>query len=171
MKNLVEFVEIPAVDFSRAVKFYETVFGVQLTVFDCTPSEKMAFFPHSGPKPGLAISWAAGFLPSKDGVLVSLNVESIEAALECIRTNGGKTLRPKTKRQYARTLRRPVRLFWFQFLHPLRYRNHSFHPDRRDISSFDSCETCVPQLCNTCSTVVKRAFHNCQTTKYPDLSD
>ena len=97
MKNLVEFVEIPAVDFSRAVKFYETVFGVQLTVFDCTPSEKMAFFPHSGPKPGLAISWAAGFLPSKDGVLVSLNVESIEAALECIRTNGGKTLRPKTK--------------------------------------------------------------------------
>lgn len=97
MKNLVEFVEIPAADFSRAVKFYETIFGVQLTVFDCTPSEKMAFFPDSGSKPGLAISWAADFFPSKDGVLVSLNVGDIETTLECIRVNGGKTVRAKTK--------------------------------------------------------------------------
>lgn len=40
---------------------------------------------------------AADFLPSKNGVLVSLNVESIERTLECINANGGKTVRPKTK--------------------------------------------------------------------------
>lgn len=97
MKNLVEFIEIPAMDFSRAVKFYETVFGVKLTVCDSCATEKMAFFPDFGTKPNMAISWADGFRASKDGVRISLNVESIESALECIRANGGRIVRQKTK--------------------------------------------------------------------------
>lgn len=97
MKNLVEFIEIPAMDFSRAVKFYETVFGVKLTVCDSCATEKMAFFPDFGTKPNMGISWADGFRASKDGVHISLNVESIESALECIRANGGRIVRQKTK--------------------------------------------------------------------------
>lgn len=97
MKNLIEFIEIPATDFPRAVKFYEAVCGIKLTVCDECESEKMAFFPPSDTKPGIAISWSKDFLPSKDGVLIHLAVESIETTLERIHANGGKTIRPKTE--------------------------------------------------------------------------
>lgn len=71
---------------------------LNLTPIDCG-AEKMAFFPEeNGQCPG-AISFAADnkFLPSKDGVLISLTVESIEKATESISKLGGKTLIPKTK--------------------------------------------------------------------------
>lgn len=98
MKNLVKLIEIPAADFTRAVKFYETVLGIELTVCDNCETEKMAFFADfADSEPNVAVSWAANFLPSKNGVLVSLNVENIEQTLERINANGGKTVRPKTK--------------------------------------------------------------------------
>ncbi len=98
MKTLVAFFEIPAVDFDRAIRFYETVLGTKLAVMDCG-HEKMAFFPEeNGLCPG-AISWAEKdtFLPSANGVLVSLNVESMECAVDSIENNNGKILIPKTK--------------------------------------------------------------------------
>ena len=97
MKYLVKLIEIPAADFARAVQFYETVLGIKLTVCDSCENEKMAFFSDFFSGPNVALSWAPDFHPSKDGVLVSLNVESIETALHHINANGGKTIRPKTK--------------------------------------------------------------------------
>ena len=83
-------------DFGRAVKFYETILQIQLSVMDCE-AEKMAFFPtEDGKCPG-AISWAKDFNPSKDGVLISLHVENMETAIAAIEKNGGKIARPKTK--------------------------------------------------------------------------
>lgn len=96
MKNLVAFFEIPAVDFMRAVKFYETVLGLKLDAMDFG-SEKMAFFPQeSGKCPG-SISFAPDFKPSKDGVLISFSVESMESALTLVEQNGGNIFSPKTK--------------------------------------------------------------------------
>jgi predicted enzyme related to lactoylglutathione lyase len=98
MKTIVAFFEIPAVDFDRATKFYETLFGVELTTLDCG-HEKMAFFPdENGICPG-AVSWAEknSFLPSENGVLVSLNVENMEQSIATIEKNGGRILIPKTK--------------------------------------------------------------------------
>ena len=96
MKNLVAFFEIPAENFERAVKFYETVLGIPLDVCDCG-TEKMAFFPdENGQCPG-AISWAEDFRPSKDGVLIHLQVENLETAMTTLEKNGGKITRPKTK--------------------------------------------------------------------------
>lgn len=97
MKNLVKLIEIPAADFVRAVKFYEAVLGIKLTVCDSCETEKMAFSDFTNTEPNVALSWTADFLPSKNGVLVSLNVDSIEQTLERINANGGKTIRPKTK--------------------------------------------------------------------------
>lgn len=97
MKNLVKFIEIPATDFARAVKFYETVLGVKLKVNDDCEVEKMAFFGNFSDEPNVAISWTKEFKPSKDGLLVSLNVESIDKTLEQISTNGGKISCKKTK--------------------------------------------------------------------------
>lgn len=96
MKRLVAFFEIPAGDFNRAVKFYETVFNISMSSFDCG-HEKMAFFPdEDGLAPG-AISWAEDFLPSQNGILISLNCEDIAASLSLVEANGGKIVIPKTK--------------------------------------------------------------------------
>lgn len=97
MKNQVKFIEIPAAEFVRAVRFYETVLGIELTVCDSCETEKMAFFGDFSIEPNVAISWAEGFLPSNSGVLVHFTVESIEATLALVNNSGGKTVRPKTK--------------------------------------------------------------------------
>lgn len=95
MKKLVSWVDIPAVNFERAVKFYNTILGIELQVTDCG-KEKMACFP-SGEG---AISFAPGFNPSKDGVLVSLNTENdLDNTMNIIEKNGGKIIQPKTKIQ------------------------------------------------------------------------
>ena len=96
IKNLVAFFEIPAVDFGRAVKFYEEVFGLKLNAMECE-TEKMAFFPEEGGKCPGAISWATGFIPSVQGVLISLRVENMESTLAIIGKRGGKVVLPKTK--------------------------------------------------------------------------
>ena len=98
MKTLVAFFEIPAVDFDRAIKFYETLLEIKLDSIDCG-HEKMAFFPEENQRCPGAISWAAekSFLPSKNGVLISLNVENMEKAIDFIQKQNGKILIPKTK--------------------------------------------------------------------------
>jgi uncharacterized protein len=93
MKKLVSWVEIPATDFKRAVRFYNTVLGIELQEIDCG-TEKMACFPTGEG----AISFAPGFNPSKDGVLVSLNTENdLDGTMRRIEANGGVIVHPKTK--------------------------------------------------------------------------
>ncbi len=98
MKTLVAFFEIPAIDFDRAIQFYESLLGMKLSAVDCG-YEKMAFFPEENELCPGAISWAIenSFLPSKNGVLVSLNIENMEQATTFIERNGGRILIPKTK--------------------------------------------------------------------------
>jgi predicted enzyme related to lactoylglutathione lyase len=98
MKNLVAFFEIPALNFDKAVKFYETVLGLQLSVVDCA-DEKMAFFPSENGAVTGAISWSGknDFRPSPDGALIHLRVKNMEATLAKITANGGKITRQKTK--------------------------------------------------------------------------
>ena len=80
MKKFIAFFEIPTVDFHRAVDFYETVFGVQLPVFECE-EEKMACFTEEGETVG-AIFHAPDYLPSEKGVIISFNCEDIDQTLE-----------------------------------------------------------------------------------------
>ncbi len=93
MKKFVSWVEIPAVDFDRAVCFYKNVFEIDLETVDCG-FEKMACFPNGEG----AISFAKGFKPSKNGVLVSLNTgNDLEGTIERIVKNGGEITTSKTK--------------------------------------------------------------------------
>ncbi len=96
MKSVIAFFEIPTTDFERGVKFYESVLGIELPMMDCG-GEKMAFFPEEdGLCPG-TVFWAEGYRPSSSGVVINLQVESLEVALAAVEKNGGKVVHPKTK--------------------------------------------------------------------------
>ena len=93
MQKLITWVEIPAVDFDRAVEFYNSVFKLNLTKVDFG-QEKMACFPNDEG----AISYAPNFKPSKDGVLISFTTpDNIEATILRIESKGGNILQSKTK--------------------------------------------------------------------------
>ena len=92
-KALIAWVEIPAIDFTRAVNFYNSFLGVELKVFDFG-EEKMACFPNDEG----AISYAPDFKPSENGVLVSLNMENrLDEVIDLIAEKGGAIIKPKTK--------------------------------------------------------------------------
>ena len=90
--KLIRWVEIPAENFERAVDFYNSVFGWEMEPMDWD-TEKMACLPNDEG----AISFAPGFKPSKNGVLVSLNSEDLEETLAKVKANGGSVAQPKTK--------------------------------------------------------------------------
>jgi len=95
-QNPVGWFEIPATDLSRAQKFYESVFGFELSLNEMGPL-KMAWFPMEKDVPGSAGSLvkAEGFTPSHSGTLVYFHVEDLEGTLKKIENKGGKTLLPK----------------------------------------------------------------------------
>lgn len=95
MKSLIAFFEIPSSDFFRAVGFYETVFGWQLSVCDCE-QEKMACIMEEGEAVG-AVFYAPDFLPSPHGILIDFRVDNIEETLEEVVKEGGQVVIPKTK--------------------------------------------------------------------------
>lgn len=93
MQKLITWVEIPAVDFDRAVEFYNSAFNLNLVKEDFG-QEKMACFPNGEG----AISYAPNFKPSKDGVLVSIVApDTIERTIQRIESKGGFVLQEKTK--------------------------------------------------------------------------
>jgi len=94
MDKLVAWVEIPSADFERAVKFYSSVFQLDLTPIDCGNGEKMACFPTGEG----AIVYSRHAKPSENGMVVSFTVpDSIEAAISRIEKERGKVIIPKTK--------------------------------------------------------------------------
>ena len=93
-KKMIAWVEIPTADFERAVKFYKSVFKMELTVIDCGESEKMACFPTGEG----AIVYSAYAKPSENGLTVSFTVpDSIEATISRMEQGKGKVIIPKTK--------------------------------------------------------------------------
>lgn len=93
MKKRIAWVEIPAVQMERAVKFYNALLGINMEILDFG-REKMACFPNDEG----AISVSPGFRPSKDGVLVSFDMGSeLEQAVGTVSSMGGEIVQPITK--------------------------------------------------------------------------
>jgi predicted enzyme related to lactoylglutathione lyase len=94
MDKLIAWVEIPTADFERAVKFYGSVFKLDLTPIDCGNCEKMACFPTGEG----AIIHSPHAKPSENGAIVSFTVpDSIDAAISRIEQAKGKVVIAKTK--------------------------------------------------------------------------
>lgn len=94
--NVINWFEIPAADFERAVQFYERVFATQLQRerMDGMP---MAIFPHQDPATGGCVTQAEFVKPGADGTLIYLNAgKDVAPLLERAKANGGQVLMEKT---------------------------------------------------------------------------
>lgn len=97
--NSLNWFEIPAIDISRAKKFYETLFNFEMSEHDMN-GMKMAFFPYapgSGHVSG-GLAQSEMHNPSTDGAVVYLNGNpNLDAALGKVEAAGGKVVMPKTQ--------------------------------------------------------------------------
>ena len=97
MQSAINWFEIPAADFARACKFYETIFAEKLNVLDIGKA-KLGMFPVDWSKAtGGAIASGEGFRPSADGTKVYLSGgEDLSAVLNRVEAAGGRVVVPKT---------------------------------------------------------------------------
>jgi len=98
--NSLNWFEIPARDITRAKKFYETIFAVQMQDMGEMMGMKMAGFPAemgSGKANG-GIVQGQMHNPSVDGCVVYLNANpDIQAVIDRVEPAGGKMAMPKTQ--------------------------------------------------------------------------
>lgn len=97
MKNLINWFEIPAIDFERAVFFYKTILKVDIKETELFGT-KMGFFPTDGTNVSGAIVQGEDYTPSTNGILAYLNGgNDLQTVLNKVETNHGKILVPKTQ--------------------------------------------------------------------------
>lgn len=98
--NSLNWFEIPAKDITRAKKFYESIFAINMQDMGEMMGMKMVGFPSE-----MGNGKASGGLvesqmhkPSTEGAVVYLNANpSIQTVLDRIETAGGKVVMPKTQ--------------------------------------------------------------------------
>lgn len=97
MKNLINWFEIPATDFSRAITFYSAVLDVEFNKVEMFGT-KMGFFPSDGTNVSGAIVEGEGYTPSTDGIIAYLNGgNNLQEVLDKVEKNNGKVIVPKTQ--------------------------------------------------------------------------
>jgi predicted enzyme related to lactoylglutathione lyase len=96
MADALNWFEIPVNDFGRAKKFYEEIFGFELTTMEMSDGFPMGMFP-SEEGVGGAIIQGEGYTPSGTGTIVYLNAgDDLSNVLNKVEAVGGKVLMPKT---------------------------------------------------------------------------
>jgi len=87
--------EIPATNFARAVRFYETIFATPLRHESAWPN--LAIFPFQRPGVSGAVAYGEGHRPSGDGVVIYLNCDGrFDEVLGRVETAGGSIVEPKS---------------------------------------------------------------------------
>lgn len=99
-RNAVVWFEIPAVDYERAIRFYETVLGVSLKQEQMPGHPRMAMFPYDcegGGVGGCIMDAAPHHQPSTGGITVYLHAgDDLSEPLSRVEAAGGKVTCPKT---------------------------------------------------------------------------
>ena len=97
MENLINWFEIPAKDFKRAVTFYKSVLGMDIKETEMFGT-KMGFLPTDGKNVSGAIVQGEDYKPSTDGVVAYLNGgKNLQTVLDKVASNNGKVIVPKTQ--------------------------------------------------------------------------
>ena len=95
--NVINWFEIPVVDFERAKKFYEAILDIEMPTMDMGGA-MMGFFPYEpgNGKVSGAICKGEGYLVSHKGPKLYLNGNpNLSGILERVRDAGGEILVPK----------------------------------------------------------------------------
>ncbi len=96
MKNAISFFEIPALNYKRAVTFYEKLLNQEL-LHDEIQGVKMAFFQSDEKTIGGAICAGEGYAPARNGVVFYLNGgNDLNLLLVKVESLGGEVIMPKT---------------------------------------------------------------------------
>lgn len=98
LKSAINWFEIPAVDFDRAVRFYSEIYAFDMPTRDMGHI-KMGFFQHEqGNGIGGAIVSGDGYVPSADGSKLYLNAGSdLLTVLDRVADAGGTVVMEKTQ--------------------------------------------------------------------------
>ena len=95
--NAITWFQVPAADFTRAVKFYSSVLRKELRE-ETMLGERMGIFPYDGEGVSGAVTEAPYLKPSLDGNNVFLSVDGeLDEALARVEAAGGHVMTPKTK--------------------------------------------------------------------------
>ena len=97
MKNLINWFEIPATDFLRAVEFYKGILELEIQETEMFGT-KMGFFPSDGTNVTGAIVQGNDYKPSMQGVTLYLNGgENLQTILNKVENHKGEIIVPKTQ--------------------------------------------------------------------------
>jgi uncharacterized protein len=98
MTNPVLAFEIPVRDMTRAIRFYEAVFGYDFGPTEQVDGNEMAWFPLQEGQPGASGALVRGesYRPSLDGSRLYFSVQDIQGTLKRANQQGAKTLYPIT---------------------------------------------------------------------------
>ncbi len=97
MENLINWFEIPAKDFGRAIAFYKDILDLEIKESEMFGT-KMGFFPSDGTNVSGAIVQGEDYTPSTDGVVAYLNGGAdLQKVLDRIEACNGKIIVPKTQ--------------------------------------------------------------------------
>ncbi len=97
MKNLISIVEIPTIDFSRAVAFYQAVLDVSIEEVDMD-GVQMGVLPGDEEMVSVVLVRGNDYKPSLDGTIVYLNAgDDLQITLDKVGQNAGKIIVPKTE--------------------------------------------------------------------------
>jgi len=97
LENAINWFEIPAIDFDRAVRFYSDIYAYDMPTRDMGPV-KMGFFRHQQGRVGGAIVCGDGYLPGKGGVKIYLNAGAdLKSVLDRVEAAGGSVVTGKTE--------------------------------------------------------------------------
>lgn len=97
MENLINWLEIPATDISRAVSFYIAILDLDIKETEMFGT-KMGFFPTDGNNVSGAIVQGDDYKPSTNGVIAYLNGgNDLQNVLDKVENNNGKIIVPKTQ--------------------------------------------------------------------------
>ena len=96
MSNILNWYEIPAIDFDRAVRFYETVLGIKIHAQEMN-GMKVGYMPQQGESIGGAIMSGPGQTPSGSGVTIYFKGGAdLATPLARVKLAGGTVILPKT---------------------------------------------------------------------------
>lgn len=97
MKSYISIFEIPALDISRAIDFYQAVLDIKIEKIEAAGMQ-MGIFPYEGQLVAGVIIEAEGYQPSADGVTLYLNGgDNLQVILDKVEKNKGTILMPKTQ--------------------------------------------------------------------------